>query len=230
MTDVKSQLWEEKYSDNFQPSPFIRLLQKFERFRADVIYDLIPKKGETLVDLACGDGALLFRCREQFNKLIGIDVARNRIANAEKIAQEQGIKNATFKLTDLDNGIPLKDGEVDVIVCEASLLYLHNIDFTFQEVHRVLKKGGVFIVQVPNYAFIVRRFVLLFGNLPKTSAFSGFDDGGSLHNFTFSLLQKWLESYGFNVSAKTNSGVFSQVRGVWPELLSSDIIYKVVKK
>lgn len=227
---MKKDIWEKKFSDNFKPDLWVRILCRLEVYRQDVIVSLLPKKADTLVDLACGNGELLFKAAERFEKLIGFDIAQNRITKAQKLIPKTVSKKFVFQKTDLDKGIPLESNTVDAVTCEASLSYFYDVEFILSEIKRILKPGGAFIVQVPNYAFLPRRIALLLGRLPRTSSFPGFGDGGGRHYFTYEILKDLLEKEGFAITAQTNSGVFPAIRRVWPQLLSGDIIYKAEKK
>lgn len=225
---MRDNIWEEKFSDNYNPGLFIKIIKKIERFRRDEMISMLPESGKTFVDLACGDGDFIKQVEGRFDNLIGYDIARNRINNAKDILK--GNKKVLLEVRNLDNGIPLHDDSVDVVVCEASLSYFNDISYILEEVRRILKKNGVFIVQVPNYAFLPRRVALLLGKLPTTSNFSGFGDGGAKHYFTTATLKKLFESNGFNVSAISNSGVFASIRKIRPQLLAGDMIFNVIKK
>ncbi len=225
----KKSLFESSFSDNFKPSLLEKLVIKFEKNRSDVISELIGEASGTLLDLACGDGNLLFKNSYKFKNLIGIDISEKRIRNAKSKLRD--IKRNTKLFShDLDTSIPLESSSVDVAVCEASIGCLVRPESFLKEVHRILKKDGIFIVQIGNYAFISRRIALLFGTLPKISSFKGFGDGGMLHYFTFNSLKELLIDNHFKILKMSNSGILSRIRMLLPSILSSDIIYKVARK
>lgn len=224
----KKQIFEDVYSDNFKPNIIEKLIIRFEKNRSEVISSLLPQKSEVFLDLACGDGDLILKNHKKFSKLIGIDISNKRINNAKKKLKRISSKVKLIS-HDLDQGIPLLNESVNVIVCEASIAYLLRPEVFLSEVYRVLKKDGIFILQIGNYAFISRRVSLLLGRLPKISSFKGFGDGGMIHYFTFTSLKKLLNENNFKILVKTNSGIFSKLRMIWPSLLSSDIIYKSIK-
>ena len=225
---MKQDIWETKFSDNYSPSFFIRLVQRFEVNRKQVIRQLIPESGGSVIDLACGNGELLFSISGKYKKLLGLDIAKNRIKKA--IDKHHQTDKVQFENVDLDKGIPAKNGSCDLVICEASLGYLYDTSFILKEINRVLKKGGYFIVEVPNYAYLTRRIALLLGNLPRTSAFSGYGDGGAIHYFTIKVLEKLLNESDFKVEIITNSGVFCKFRRLYPPLLAPNIIIKAIKQ
>ena len=78
MSRDKIRVWEEKFSDNFQPNFYERLIKRFEKPRSRVINSLVPAGGGVLLDLACRNGDLLLSLSDRFTKNIGIDIAKNR--------------------------------------------------------------------------------------------------------------------------------------------------------
>ncbi len=226
----KLSIWEEKFSDNYSPSFFEKIIKSLEINRADVISSLLPQKSRLLVDIACGSGDTSIKLASRFDKVYGFDIARNRILKGNLKAKKMGYKNVVLRVTDINKGIPLKEKTASVVICEASLGCFYLPDFVLSEVHRILKKNGQFLVEVPNYAFFTRRVALLLGRLPKTSSFPGWGDGGTLHYFTYDSLAGLLEKAGFEVKEQTNSGVLPNLRKLRPQILAGDMIFKAIKK
>jgi len=228
MKNHKQEIFEKKFSDNYRPGLIEKLAKIFEKYRSDVMLSLIENKKGIFVDLACGNGDFIVQVSSYYRSLYGFDISKKRISNAKNKLKDQ--KKIELKVKDLDEGIPVKSYSVNTVVCEASLAYFIRPDLLLEEVFRILKPGGEFIVQIGNYAYLTRRVALFFGNLPKISSFKGFGDGGMIHYFTYFSLKNLLEEKGFEITRKSNSGVFYGLRKIWPELLSSDIIYRAVKK
>ncbi len=53
---------------------------------------------------------------------------------------------------DLNKGIPFKNGEVDEVFASHFLEHVDNPVFLVQEIHRVLKKGGIATIVVPHFS------------------------------------------------------------------------------
>lgn len=87
-----------------------------------------------LLDLGCG--------RTKAPGAVGID-----------IAPMEGVD----VVADLRRGIPVKDGVADEVRCISFLEHLPDLVFFMEEVHRVLRPGGILRARVPyftsNYAF-----------------------------------------------------------------------------
>ena len=62
--------------------------------------------------------------------------------------------------------LPFEDESVDIIIANQVLEHCKEIFWIFHEASRVLKKGGVFIIGVPNLASLHNRALLLFGIQP----------------------------------------------------------------
>lgn len=59
---------------------------------------------------------------------------------------------------DLQKKIPIDDARMDVVICCETIEHLPNQYFLFQEVSRILKPGGIFILTTPNTSSLRSRF------------------------------------------------------------------------
>ncbi|MCC7202816.1 MAG: class I SAM-dependent methyltransferase [Nitrospirae bacterium] len=207
------------------------LYDKFRRFelhREDAVARLIPR-GEKLLDMGCGGGSFIFKVKDKFKELHGIDIASNRVHDANRLKEERHPKaNISFRVVDIDTGLPYADGYFDTVTCIATFQLIYDPYFVIDELRRVLKKRGVLMLEVPNMAWLPRRISLLFGNLSRTSGAGGWD-GGTLHYFTVGSMKVFLEEQGFKVTGVSGAGIFSSLRNWWVSLLSGDIIVKAEK-
>ena len=91
-----------------------------------------------VVDLGCGDGALLARVLvERDVELCGIDVSATAIKSAARV-----LPGATWIVANADRRLPLADGSTDLAL---SLFGRRN----GPELQRILRPAGVFVVAVP---------------------------------------------------------------------------------
>jgi len=236
---AKRRFYEEMYREGRIPPPpsgvigklFLKL-RRFELSRTQAVFPLLPR-GERLLDLGCGEGFLMALAKkEKFKQVYGVDIAQNAIDKARRTFREEfprAKKGVYFKLVDVDEGIPFPDGFFDAVVAAAFLEHVFDPYFVISEIKRVLKKDGIFILEVPNCAWLPRRMALFLGKLPKTADEMGWD-GGHLHYFTFKSLEDLLVKEGFKVLTKTCSGIFSCFRQFYPSLLGANIIIKARKK
>ena len=100
----------------------------------------LPRKG-IVVDIGCGRGYMV----KQFNEIgldaIGLDVSEEMAKEAKKKGLEVIMANAEH--------LPFRQSACDVTICFEVLEHLPKPVLAFSEVHRVLKKGGMFIATIP---------------------------------------------------------------------------------
>ncbi len=102
-----------------------------------------PKHGDTILDLACGSGFFSRAFAEAGAHVIGVDVAKNLIA----IAQKGKPANIDYHVSPATELGFIKDASIDKVVIVLAIQNIENAQNVFQEVARVLKpKGSVHIV------------------------------------------------------------------------------------
>jgi ubiquinone/menaquinone biosynthesis C-methylase UbiE len=196
-------------------------LKSWETTRADVAYRLLPVGGR-LLDVGCGDGSFALRAKGKYREVWATDISARMLSEAARKA------DIYFVQQDMDEGLPFANSLFDAITCLGVILYLFDLRFAMNELHRVLKPGGSLIVHVVNFVYLPRRIALLLGTWPRTTSQAEWD--GQLHYFTMSSLVQLFEQSDFRVVTKTGSGIFANLRNWWPSLLTGDLIVKGIKR
>ncbi len=109
------------------------------------------KKGENVLDLACGQGFFSREFVRSGANVIGVDIAPELIALAKKNAP----KEAEFFVSSADKLSQLKDGLFDKAVVVLAIQNIENLDGTLSECKRVLKKGGKLFLVMNHPAYRV---------------------------------------------------------------------------
>lgn len=115
------------------------------------------KEGDTLLDLACGQGRHLIELesRGKYN-LYGLDRSRYLIQRAKKISQKQGL-TINWKEGDVRK-LPYASDTFDFVTnLGNSFGYFETLDDDakiLREIFRVLKPGGVFLMDIADGSFL----------------------------------------------------------------------------
>jgi ubiquinone/menaquinone biosynthesis C-methylase UbiE len=102
----------------------------------------IPRDGRWL-SVACGSGGLERFAVEQdlCASIEGVDIAPQAIELAQRIADEQGLTRAQFRVLDLES-IRLPLDHYDVILCGMGLHHIRRLEFFYEEAMQTLRPGG----------------------------------------------------------------------------------------
>jgi len=105
-------------------------------------------EGEVCIDLGSGRGTDVLRLAETAGKsgfAYGIDISRGMLQKARNTADKLGIINTEFIHSSLEN-INLPDGIADLVISNCTINHSSDKQAVWNEVFRILKKGGRFVV------------------------------------------------------------------------------------
>ena len=111
---------------------------------------LAPKSGETMLDIACGQGVLARMLFERGVKVVGIDAARSLVA-AAKQRSGPSIEYDVGDVRELQKIVP--EAHFDAAACVLAIQNIHPITSVFTGVARALKPGGRFVIAMMHPAF-----------------------------------------------------------------------------
>ncbi len=107
-----------------------------------------PKVGEVCVDLGCGKGTDLIRLREAVGdggSVYGVDISEGMLAKARKNIEKFGYTNVSLVRSELES-IQLEGKAADLIISNCTINHARDKRAVWSEIHRILKKGGRFVV------------------------------------------------------------------------------------
>jgi len=107
------------------------------------------KKGQTILDLACGPGFFSRAFHAAGAKVIGVDLSKKMIDFARKNSSPE-IK---YYVSDASCLEFIKDGSIDLVVIILAIQNIENINAVFKECHRVLKTKGKLMIVMNHPAF-----------------------------------------------------------------------------
>jgi SAM-dependent methyltransferase len=147
-------------------------------FRIKVIESVIPRSG-MILDI--GSGGVNYNTK--FSKLITMDIVRGKPTtwgNAECL--------------------PFKSGTFDLVISTELIEHVMYPKKFINEVHRVLKPHGKWLLSTPNVATIVNRFALFFyGRFPPDRTLHDGKAFGHVHFWDKKYLLEVLSRNGFAV-------------------------------
>ena len=150
---------------------------------------LLPKKMDEFVDIAGGYGRLAKEYLGKAKKVWIFDYSQTELDDAKK---EFG-KKVNTKQGDIYN-IPFSDNTFDGMIMVRATHHFKEMDKVMKELHRILKPGGVLVIEVANKKTLPKMFRYWF----KKSDVNPFDKNpSSLKELNgdgfFNYHPKWME-------------------------------------
>jgi methionine biosynthesis protein MetW len=197
------------------------LLRKDQR----LIADLVPE-GARVLDLGCGDGALLARLRDErgaYVRGVEIDLANVAACVGRGLAVIQA---------DLDEGLPaFRDDSFDVVVLSQPMQVVRRPRLVLTEMLRVAERG---VVSFPNFAhWRNRTHLALRGRMPVSSAIPyTWYETPNIHHTTMTDFRDFCADAGATVEREIplvsdGRGGSERAARLWPNLLADSAVFVV---
>lgn len=189
-------------------------LNKADQERIKIVLKLIGK-GKKVLDIACYDGYIGEKIKNNNNKVFGVDASKGAVA----IAAKRGL---ITRVSDIEKGLPYKDNFYDMVFAGEVIEHIVDTDFFMEEIKRVLKRNGELVITTPNIASLDRRLMLLFNQnpfLPASFDFPANTPAGHLRFFNNRLLLNFLKHKGFKIIS-IESDVWSFPREIYSRSLA----------
>src|SRR5256885_8433237 len=97
-----------------------------------------PKPGDRALEVAPGTGNTAFALARYVRRVVGLDVTREMLNEARRIAAEKEFKNPDWVIGDAEH-LPFQDDTFDIYVVRAAPHHFPDIDRFIAEAFRVLK-------------------------------------------------------------------------------------------
>jgi SAM-dependent methyltransferase len=123
--------------------------QALHRLIFETLEEQLPDwREKEILDAGCGTGAILKRLGHP-EKNVGIDLAPEVIS----LCQQRGLHNV--QLADI-SALPFADASFDAVICSSVLYHqwVKDVPGALGELHRVLRPGGLLLVNVPAFQFL----------------------------------------------------------------------------
>jgi methionine biosynthesis protein MetW len=203
---------EKRKSDN-------SVLSTWQKERADCILKLI-EKNSSVIDMGCGDGAILFYLKEKAGiDGIGVDISSKILNKANKI----GIKTIEMDINNIESLKKLP--EVDYILGLEILEHMPNPEKFIYAIKDKAKRGLIF--SFPNSGYYTHRIRFLLGKFPlQWIVFPG----EHLRFWTVKDAKWWVKYINFSLENIIIYQGTPFLNKIIPSLFGQGIIIKINKK
>ncbi|WP_297096218.1 class I SAM-dependent methyltransferase [uncultured Draconibacterium sp.] len=143
------------------------------------------KKGDTVIDIACGTGAQLLELADKAESVIGVDLSASMIRYAANKAKKENITNASFVVCDATDLSPFYQQKFDVAILS---MVLHQFDpqlhaVILAETKKVAEKIVVLDYAVPlpkNYVGVGSKVAEFLAGIEHNRNFKSYSKAGGL--------------------------------------------------
>ena len=116
------------------------------RISLDLINDIVPLRGARLLDIGCGNGVYTQAMAEQFIEVDAIDVEDQRLT----LFREQN-KRKNIRIHKMSGDkLAFPSNAFDAVTAIEVVEHVADLRSVLDEVHRVLRPGGIFALTTPN--------------------------------------------------------------------------------
>jgi len=124
------------YADHYDAS--LAFLDGFERDRLFAMMGDVS--GKRVLDVGCGTGRMIENLKKFGAKTVGLDVSKEMLRVARK-----KFLSTELVLGEVEN-LPFEDLTFDMVIATFVIVHLADLRLAFEEVYRVLKDDGIFIL------------------------------------------------------------------------------------
>jgi ubiquinone/menaquinone biosynthesis C-methylase UbiE len=121
-----------------------------ESFAARFKYDLVRKyvdDSDSVLDIGCGNGIHMQVLAQHCRCIQGIDINDKMLALATRKLAEKGLTNARVSKQSA-SGLEFPDANFDLVYSFSTLLLVPDVNAALQELARVLRAGGIAILDI----------------------------------------------------------------------------------
>lgn len=208
------------YGNEYIQSMSARALRLDSRFRMLTKMIQSYATGNTLVDVGCGSGIFLRYAHQHFSSrwsLTGVEPNSILRKAASIISKEKIVKGALGSL-------PFAQNSLDVVTCLDVLEHDTHLNRNVEKLKRVLKPGGILVIQAPNYKSLMAKLT--------GARWDWWSPPDHVLHFEPKYLKGYLLKHGLNIRAmhtyEDPVDFLSNIRGVWARSRSTKFIFLIV--
>lgn len=112
-----------------------------------------------VIDIGCGEGALLLTLAKIFDQCVGVDL---NVEAAKKLMQHQGVKNVSLIQGDFAE-MAFKEDYFDLVTATDVLEHIPDLSSFVKRIRKILNPDGLFLLTIPSENFFYVMGRKLFG-------------------------------------------------------------------
>lgn len=183
------------------------------KLKSGIVYPEIFKinKDQTVLNIGCGDCVQAIIYKDNFRKMVGVDVNEKSLATARQLSRYYNISGLELISGNVEN-IPL-DEKFDRAIAIDIIEHVINPDKVVSEIHRLLKDDCELLITFPAmhdkwenlFRFVGRKILRRRG---KTVYQEGWDPREHQHDYKVKKWQKLVGAGGFTLIESRASTLF----------------------
>jgi ubiquinone/menaquinone biosynthesis C-methylase UbiE len=129
---------------NQSSKAYLAIMEWLRPFHEELVRRLRPKKGERILDLACGPGQPALTVAQRVGaegRVLGVDLAGKMVALARRSARDGGVENAEFRVMNCEK-LTLPDRSFDAAESAFGFQIFTDPEKAAAEAYRVVRPGG----------------------------------------------------------------------------------------
>ncbi|MDR2186451.1 MAG: class I SAM-dependent methyltransferase [Azonexus sp.] len=158
-------------------------------------------RGESLLDMPCGDGSLTAALAKRFKRVVGVDASSKHLELARQNLPGAELHEALIEEFETDE-------RFDTITMLNILEHVVDPVEVLRKASSLLGEQGVMIVHVPNALAVNRRLAVRMGTLLSCEELSPFDIHVVGHRRSYSLATLTADIEAAGLRVKATGGVF----------------------
>lgn len=161
-------------------------------------------RGDSLLDLACGDGMMTEMFARHVSRVVGVDANGAHLSRARQRLPKAEFCESLVEDLELDE-------RFDTVTMLDLLEHVVDPIAVLRKAASFLTDSGVLIIHVPNALAINRRLAVLMGTLEHCEELSPFDlqIAGHRRSYSMQTLCKDIETAGLNI--EKTGGIFYKI-------------------
>ncbi len=120
--------------------------------RLDKLHGLVDLEQRAILDVGCNNGAYTLHLAQAGRVTVGIDLEREQIAVGVRFLQAYALPVDLLMMSAEQMGF--HDSSFDVVFLSEALEHISDQDTALDEIHRVLRNQGTFVLFAPNRLYL----------------------------------------------------------------------------